>query len=658
MLSNQQPLKDWTYPVDNDFAQLVFRSLGQNNLLLSNSTSSSLCSRCMNLDFWVGGFSLDVAPSQLQQDYVKCEFCRILLGVCTKHDMIKQVKVSFMRQESTLRLVGGPPQPVLTFLRSPDSTPPVAIQLGLPRLLPSNSETTFNIARLWLQDCDTKHDQCRGHQSTTAPTRLIDVGTEKTPVLRLIETAESPPQDKKYAALSHPWGDKKLHPPFCTWRTDRYGDGHDVYVFKKSIPFDQMPATLQHAVVVTRALGVRYIWIDSICILQGKDGDFNEEASRMEDVFSGAYVVLAASRATGMHGGFLHDRRRRDFVTFARSATEKPFYVCEPIDDFSKDVLESPLNSRGWVMQERALARRSVYFTETQMYFECGKGIRCETLARMENNLAAFLGDPQFPQKAMDERRGMKIAYFQDLYKQYSRLQFTRTEDRAVAILGLENRLRKAYGTDGGFGIFDDGSGHGLFHRSLLWRRGVEQDDTPDMQPIVFPVERRLAVPTWSWMAYAGPIDYLLEPPFEEMEWETNDIQPPWSRHRGWQEPGVIAPERSATTPRNVEGQRTIPTLAVMARDYDLRGTRAGESQVLFDTHRSASDGGGKAQCVVVARTKKGFSRDTKKYYVLIVVADLKSSAEADRKYYRLGVGYMLGRFIAWDQPGSEGLVY
>lgn len=104
----------------------------------------------------------------------------------------------------------------------------------------------------------------------------------------------------------------------------------------------------------------------------------------MEEFFSGAYCVLAASRATGMHDGFLGVHRNREFVTFTRSSTEKYFHVCEPIDDLSHHVLESPLNRRGWVLQERVLARRSVYMTDTQMYFECGERIRCETLARTE----------------------------------------------------------------------------------------------------------------------------------------------------------------------------------------------------------------------------------------------------------------------------------
>jgi hypothetical protein len=104
----------------------------------------------------------------------------------------------------------------------------------------------------------------------------------------------------------------------------------------------------------------------------------------MEDVFSGAYCVLAASRANNQLDGFLHGVRvQRDFVTFQRKEEERPFYVCKNIDNFSHDVIEGALNKRGWVLQERALARRTIYFAENQTYFECGKGVQCETLTSM-----------------------------------------------------------------------------------------------------------------------------------------------------------------------------------------------------------------------------------------------------------------------------------
>jgi hypothetical protein len=238
------------------------------------------------------------------------------------------------------------------------------------------------LIQLWLQDCDDNHKDCQGLTQNYLPTRLIDIGTNEAPHLLLLETRNKRLADARYIALSHRWGDITQYPPFRTLRKDPSGRGQELNTFLKGIPYDQLPATFKDAVNTTRALGIRYLWIDSICIIQGDGGDFSEEAKLMEDVFSCAYCVLAASRATGQHDGFLKDQPQREFITFQRG-TEKPFYVCQPVDNFSRDVLEGSLNKRGWVLQERALARRTVYFTENQMYFECGKGVRCQTLTKM-----------------------------------------------------------------------------------------------------------------------------------------------------------------------------------------------------------------------------------------------------------------------------------
>lgn len=140
----------------------------------------------------------------------------------------------------------------------------------------------------------------------------------------------------------------------------------------------------QDAVETTRNLKLEYLWIDSICIIQGKDGDFDTEAKRMEDVFSCAYCVIAASSARGQKEGFLNSRSRLpECLTFVPEGLPA-VYLSHFIDEFEKDVLKGPLSKRGWVLQERALARRTIYFTNSQTYWECGKGVRCETLTKMD----------------------------------------------------------------------------------------------------------------------------------------------------------------------------------------------------------------------------------------------------------------------------------
>jgi hypothetical protein len=250
-----------------------------------------------------------------------------------------------------------------------------------------------------------------------------------------------------------------------------------------------------------------------------------------------------------------------------------------------------------------------------------------------------FLGDPKFPDKAMNSKRGLKIVYFQDLYKQYSRLDFTRVEDRPFAIEGLENRLRTAYQTKGGYGIFDDGQGKGLFHRSLLWHRSElpEGAPVPWLSRILFSPERNISVPTWSWMAYQGGIDYLV-PAFDKTDWETDDIQPPWSRA------GDTSPSGSKTK------------LIVIARDFNVARSLATEAKLVYDTDRQRPGGTRRVQCVVVAKSKHTQVDAERRYYVLIVEPTDQIS-DAGKMYERVGAGFMLGKFITRDKPGTRGVI-
>jgi hypothetical protein len=262
-----------------------------------------------------------------------------------------------------------------------DLKDPSDIQVGLPTLANPGSPTHYEVMRQWLEDCDSKHRHdepqirsaafSRSHDATTLPTRLLVVGRDEDDTVRLWEP--QPGDTGSYTALSHPWG----QPPFfCTFSSNL--EDHTL-----GMSLGDFPATFRDAVRVTRALGIPYLWIDSLCIVQGPDGDFQDEAKRMEQVFSSAYCVLAASCALGQADGFLKPRRERDYVPLRRAPNEAPFYVCELIDDFNGHVLESRLNSRGWVLQEHALARRTIFFTEHQTYWECGAGVRCESGTRM-----------------------------------------------------------------------------------------------------------------------------------------------------------------------------------------------------------------------------------------------------------------------------------
>lgn len=265
-------------------------------------------------------------------------------------------------------LVVGPNTPALPFAH-----------LGLPLLPQAASSEQFALLNLLVHHCDEEHE-CMSAQEhlespTKLPTRVIDVGNDDGEPIRLVEISQESAATSRYIALSHRWGDLSRAQRFCT-----YAD--NIAQRKERIRYDELPASFQDAVRVTRALGVRYLWIDSLCIIQEDPDDWAAEAGRMEDVFSHAYCTIAASSASSSLVGFLGERQPRDAIMLPTSGGAL-LYLAEDIDDFRADVENSILSSRGWVLQERALSRRTIYFTSTQVYWECGGGVVCETLAQL-----------------------------------------------------------------------------------------------------------------------------------------------------------------------------------------------------------------------------------------------------------------------------------
>ena len=251
------------------------------------------------------------------------------------------------------------------------------------------------------------------------------------------------------------------------------------------------------------------------------------------------------------------------------------------------------------------------------------------------SKLASFVGDPNFPEVAIKSSRGGKIRLYQDLYIQYSRLKFTRYSDRPIAIAGLEKRLIHAFDTRGGFGVFDDG--RGLLHRSLLWSRG---SDEATLDKIISPADSQIMVPTWSWMAFKGGIDYL-ELPFDGVDWEEQEIRSPWT-------PGSRGVWHTGD-------QAGVVELSAVARDFDFTGKTGPESKLIYDRPPRSDGSIQPVKCVVVGRLGKGAGQNeqNRMYYVLLVTTKTSQVTRGALACERVGVGHVLGQWIRLDQPGT-----
>ncbi|KAL0934808.1 heterokaryon incompatibility protein [Colletotrichum truncatum] len=482
-------------------------------------------------------------------------------------------------------------------------------QIGLPQLLDSASDDQFTLLKSWIKVCDSDHDICRRKYNLdgfSMPTRLIEVGE----TVRLILSSSIKPS--RYVALSHCWGHLEESQKFCTYQSN-------IEQLKESIDLKRMPQTFMDAITVTRGLGIKYIWIDSLCIIQDDHADWENEARKMEQVYSAAYCTIGASSAKSSLDGFLAHRPPRSCVQI-QTDDMGPLYACQAIDDFHQDVELSELNKRGWVLQERALSRRSIFFSSSQVYWECGTGVHCETLGRLKNSKASFLGDANFPKSALAYYRDGRQVLIQDLYERYSSLAFTKPSDRSVAILGLQNRLERALQIPAAYGFFKD-----YFARGLLWKRGQEGDMIPIQQ------QKSNQPPSWSWFSKEGVIEYL-NLGFKQIDWATDDFENPFESFV----------RRDSTAGPNSKDGRISTILRGLGRHIKMSWDDI-LSDVTFD--RKQDQEPDELRCVIIGRDQAlGSDQDHRMVHVLIIS---KCKSIHGNMYERVGVASLMSSLVA-----------
>lgn len=233
------------------------------------------------------------------------------------------------------------------------------------------------------------------------------------------------------------------------------------------------------------------------------------------------------------------------------------------------------------------------------------------------------------------------------MYRQYSRLQFTTATDRAVAIAGLQQRLLRDLRARGGFGVFDDS--RSLLQHSLLWQRGEEY---AALTRIDFGSARGSpdgGLPSWSWMAYNEGIDFL-DLPLGDIRWLPDEIVSPWSDMRG----------KPAATPSSwrSEDPRAVPQMSIRVRSFrvDAGPATAGrEYSIIYDVpDPTRTDNKGAAMCVLMGKAKDRGKPDKQlMHYVLFVAPRGQRNRRGDQAYERIGVGFLLGKFIDLESPGA-----
>lgn len=254
----------------------------------------------------------------------------------------------------------------------------------------------------------------------------------------------------------------------------------------------QLPKTLSNAVKTVRHLGIRYLWVDSLCICQDDPEDWARESSRMADVYSNAYLVIAANRSADASGGCFHSRTAQpscqvDLPGYADNVHVRFVFISDEIDWDQAGFPDEPLSKRAWGLQERVLARRVLHFNSRQLYYECDEGIVSEDGSRQvrpHGNL------PRLNQSMVQTEGKDPHTLWYSLLWEYGPRELTYATDKLPAMSGLakllSTRIRAGYVA----GIWSDALIEGLAWQGLDPRQPASQD--------------HYVGPSWSWASYGG----------------------------------------------------------------------------------------------------------------------------------------------------------
>lgn len=374
-----------------------------------------------------------------------------------------------------------------------------------------STESCVETIHRWLSSCSENHPTCEARRTKRGffPSRVLDLESKYTHSnsIALVETHDKSSPVERYATLSHCWG---LTHVITTTQ-------ENLIQHKRGISWKQLPKIFQDAITLLQALRIRYVWIDSLCIVQDNKSDWDKEAVLMADIYANGYLNIAATGAKDSTQGCFKDRRlhypqkdmsmesfqilldsRKASSVFIRPSLEPVHYrftVRKSQNSAQSDAEATPVLSRAWIFQERILAPRTLHFHPSEMVMECKSGLVCECTGL--DKIYPLLG-PNASARHRDIsllKTGVLLNRWLEIVAEYTRLNITKTEDRPVAILGVarlfQNYLRTKYLA----GLWETD-----IARGLLWDASGRAGRTVSRpQPPI--------APSWSWISVIPTVE-------------------------------------------------------------------------------------------------------------------------------------------------------
>jgi hypothetical protein len=503
-----------------------------------NESEDKLCKHHKNLDFkslcsdllaLSSGLPTKVLPWRDIQAATSCPFCRLITSILRKHPHANKTSTKFCSIDNELFTTCEGGQIVRLWLYLSETRPKdgyldnpadwrqderwdYGIQVlggksalndgreyGKGRRVPAVVGPGVKLMRIWMKGCGELHG--RDCQPAVFPKsagfrlRVIDVDENC-----VVEIGD--PSDVRYVALSYVWGGVLQL---------RLTVGNKPKLYKPGGLLNCQPGlskSIADAIVLVKEMGARYLWVDSLCIVQDDEEDKRDQIQWMGMIYGCAYFTIVSAVGRDANGGLpgLRPGTRSsvehvetiDGVQF--TATRRPYLSSLP---------DSVWESRGWTFQEKILSKRLLIFTEEQVFFHCGQAIWFEDAYLETTAPSAKLWHGEWT-KHLSKPKGERTVFFDYrlLVKNYATRQLTYESDTLDAFSGIAQSLRRRLGQNFYWGLPES-----MFDAALLWTTKNH-----------FPHSRREELPSWSWAGWRGPrADVTVDPESVQLDFEDHE---------------------------------------------------------------------------------------------------------------------------------------
>jgi len=274
-----------------------------------------------------------------------------------------------------------------------------------------------------------------------------------------------------------------------------------------------LPKTFKDAVDITKSLGFRCLWIDALCIIQDSPADWKREASRMAFVYENSTCTIGALFGANSHAGCFKSRQPLEYFScrISQAGSNDVFVTSKHVfwelidENGNGSGKPGSLNTRAWVVQERMMSPRTLYFGSRRIHWECRTYTSTDHDIETDFNTDCYtshakhacdiLRAPLRPLAVRGDRYLFHIGWNTFLNK-YTHGSLTRPEDRLVALTGIVDIARRSTGLSMVSGLWKE-----LLPFEILWSRDFYMDDSDLVPP---PQYNR--APSWSWASQDGPV--------------------------------------------------------------------------------------------------------------------------------------------------------